>query len=164
MFDGGLVSLFFGSLLASTLVPGGVEGLLYFMVDGGEHALLSLLIVASTGNTLGGIITWAIGYFLQHRFLPFAVDSTGQSDQKPEKKGITRWFTLTPGSMKRVRKWGTPALLMSWMPVIGDPLCLAAGFLRFSFWPCLLMIAAGKFARYITLIWLLDRTVGPGYP
>ena len=64
----GLVSLFVGSLLASTVVPGGVEVLLYYLYDSGDYSIMSLLLVATAGNTIGGIITFLMGMLL-HRGL-----------------------------------------------------------------------------------------------
>ncbi len=143
----GLAFLFFGSLLASTLVPGGVEVLLYSMYHSDQHDVMSLLMVSTTGNTLGGIITYWVGEFL-HRGL-----------------SRTRWherigsvFKLKDESLKRVKKWGVPVLFFSWMPVVGDPLCLAAGYLRLSFWPSATMILLGKLARYATLLWIFAQS------
>ncbi len=145
----GLWALFFGSLLASTLVPGGVEGLLYLMVREHQHSLASLLVVASIGNTLGGIITWWIGYLLRK----------GLSGSKLHQR-LEKWFKVEGKSLTRVRRWGTPVLLLSWMPIIGDPLCLAAGYIRLSFWSSAAMIALSKTGRYLVLLWVLDQSVG----
>lgn len=144
----GLVSLFFGSLLASTLVPGGVEGLLYYLVRETDYSFLALLITASVGNTLGGVITFWVGLLLR-----VGVAEAGWQQR------LDRWFKLEPKSLDRVRKWGTPALLLSWLPVIGDPICLAAGYLRLHFWSSLLMIALGKIGRYVVLIWALQQAI-----
>ncbi|MGI9318630.1 MAG: YqaA family protein [bacterium] len=144
----GLVSLFFGSLLASTLVPGGVEGLLYYMVQQADHSFMSLLVTASVGNTIGGVITFGVGALLH-----LGIAEAGWQQR------LDRWFKLETKSVERVRTWGTPALLLSWLPVIGDPICLAAGYLRLRFWPSVLMIALGKIGRYIVLIWALQKAL-----
>jgi len=148
LLSGGLFALFAGSFLASTLVPGGVEGILYLMVKDGHYTFLSLLLTASAGNTLGGIFTWWIGLVLFR----------GLSASHWQRR-IDRLFKLEDKPMKRVKQWGAPILLLSWMPVIGDPLCLAAGYLRINFWLCALMIAIGKSARYLILLWILQRSV-----
>lgn len=145
--DTGLVSLFVGSLLASTLVPGGVEGLLLVMVQQQLHDITALFLVATIGNTLGGVITFLIGALLAGGL------RYGRSHPRLE-----RWFSLENKSLDRVRRYGSPALLFSWMPVVGDPLCLAAGFLGLRFWPSALMIAVGKAARYLVLLWILQKT------
>ncbi len=143
MTTAGLISLFTGSLLASTLLPGGVEVLLYGMVESRAYSSLSLLATASIGNTLGGLLTYAAGVGL---VVGLARVSWGQR--------LRRRFRLDQTALERVRRWGVPCLLFSWLPVAGDPLCLAAGYLRLAFWPSALMIAIGKFLRYLALLWL----------
>ena len=146
--DSALVSLFIGSLLASTLVPGGVEGLLLLMVQQQNHSLESLFVVATIGNTLGGIITFGVGVLIAR-----GVQAGGRDSR------LARWFRLEGTALTRVRNYGTPVLLLSWMPVIGDPLCLAGGFIGLRLWPSVLMIFLGKAARYLVLLWLLEKTV-----
>lgn len=133
--DAGLWGLFASAFLSATLLPGGSEAVLaYLAAVGGHHGLL-LLGVASAGNTLGGMSSWLIG-----RLIP-----AGRI-QRPG---------LHP-AVARVRRFGSPALLLSWVPVIGDPLCVAAGWLRVP-WPwALLFIAAGKITRYAVVL-LLSR-------
>ena len=143
----GLGALFIGSLLASTLVPGGVEGLLLFLVQKQEHSLLSLFVVATIGNTLGGIITFWVGVLLRRGL---------NNDRHPRLK---KWFSLDSGAVVRVRRYGSPVLLLSWMPIVGDPLCLAGGFIGLRFWPSALMIALGKAGRYLVLLWVLQKTL-----
>ena len=143
MTTAGLLSLFVGSLLASTILPGGVEVLLYRMVEAGGYSSLSLLATATAGNTFGGLTTYAAGLLLCHGIAHL---SWGRR--------LRRLFKLQQASLDRVRRWGVPCLLFSWMPIIGDPLCLAAGYLRLAFWPSALMIAVGKFLRYLALLWL----------
>ncbi len=141
----GLLSLFVGSMLASTLLPGGVEILLYAMFKLGHHASLVLLAVATVGNTLGGLLTYAIGRLLQGAITA------------PKPAWLARigpYFTLKPAALGRVQRYGAAALLLSWLPIIGDPLCLAAGYLKLPFWPSAVMIAIGKFLRYWVLLWL----------
>ena len=116
------------------------------MYNSGNYSITSLLLVATIGNTLGGVITYWIGGLLR----------SGLRNTKLNRK-IEKWFgndkDADNKAMERVKKWGVPALLFSWMPVIGDPLCLAAGYLRLSFWPSALMILLGKFMRYVVLLW-----------
>ena len=50
-----------------------------------------------------------------------------------------------------LHRMGPPALLLSWLPVVGDPLCAVAGWLRLSFWPCVAYMAIGKFLRYVAM-------------
>jgi len=137
--DYGLLSLFFGSFLASTVVPGGVEGLLYLMVQQG-YQFSPLFMIATVGNTLGGVVTWWMGTLLRK----------GLKNTR-----VARWFTLTPRAIARVSKFGPAALLLSWMPIIGDPICVAAGYLSLRFWPCFIAILIGKAARYLVLLYWL---------
>jgi membrane protein YqaA with SNARE-associated domain len=117
-----LTALFASSFLAATLLPGGSEAVLFGVLKLHPAEFWPALAVATTGNTLGGMSSYLIG-----RILP----------QTRPLKGLVV-----------VRKYGSPALLLSWVPIVGDPLCVAAGWLRFNPWHCLLFIAIGKFARY----------------
>ena len=141
------MSLFVGSVLASTILPGGVEVLLYFLATSGDYSFTQLLITATIGNSLGGIITFVMGGLLYRGVNRFSAARTG---------GKRAWFKLDESSVTRARKWGIPILLLSWMPVIGDPLCIAGGYLRFAFWPSCIAITLGKFGRYVVLLWLFE--------
>ncbi len=122
-----LWSLFAGSFLAATLLPGGSELLFVGLLARGETAPGLLFAAATLGNTLGGLSSWTLGAWLA-RFRP---------GKPPEGKAL-----------ERVRRWGPASLLLSWVPLIGDPLCLAAGWLRLRLLPSLVCIALGKAARY----------------
>ena len=129
--DAGLWGLFASAFLSATLLPGGSEAVLAYLAAVDWRQPLVLLAVASAGNTLGGMSSWLIG-----RLLP-----AGRI-QRPG---------LHP-AVDRIRRFGSPVLLLSWVPVIGDPLCVAAGWLRVP-WPwALLLIAAGKIARYAVVL------------
>jgi len=117
-----LWTLFASSFLAATLLPGGSEAVLFGVLKLHPHQLWVALAVATLGNTLGGMSSYLLG-----RILP----------QKTERKGL-----------ERVQKYGVAVLLLSWVPLIGDPLCVAAGWLRLNPWWAAACIAAGKFARY----------------
>lgn len=121
----GLWGLGLYSLLAATLLPGGSELALYLMVRQQPDLLFAALGVATIGNTLGGMISWWCG-----RVLP-------------------RWQKLDgPPRQAALRRWGSPLLLLAWLPVVGDALCVAAGWLRLHWLPCCVFMAVGKFARY----------------
>jgi len=129
----GLGGLFASAFLSATLLPGGSEAVLAYLAGDLKYDPLTLLAVASVGNTLGGMSSWLIG-----RLLP-----SGRL-QRPE---------LHP-SVERMRRHGSPILLLSWVPFIGDPLCVAAGWLRVSWYRALLFIAVGKVARYAVVLFL----------
>jgi membrane protein YqaA with SNARE-associated domain len=117
-----LAALFASSFLAATLLPGGSEAVLYGVLRLHPERLWPALAVATLGNTLGGLSSYLIG-----RLLPAGAPRRG---------------------LAAVRRYGSPALLLSWVPLLGDPLCVAAGWLRLNPWLCALYIAGGKFARY----------------
>ena len=124
-----LYTLFFSSLLAATLLPGGSEIILFAVIKAYPELLGAALASATVGNTLGGMVTFAMG-----------------------------WLMPQPVNLKHLaslRRYGTPTLLLAWVPLIGDGLCLAAGWLRFNAWQAALFMAAGKFARY----WIISLAV-----
>ena len=131
----GLAGLFLSSFLAATLLPGGSEAVLWGVLQLHPEQQSTALALATLGNTLGGMTSWACG-----RFLP-------------------RWQRLERlPQMHHLQRWGSPALLFSWLPLVGDALCVAAGWLRLHWLPCCLFMALGKFARY----WLVAQTAA-GY-
>lgn len=132
----GLWGLFLSAFISSTLLPGGSEALLLALALNGGHDPWLLLGVATLGNTLGGMSSWLLGRWLIHRF-PL-------HELKPERQR----------AVARLHRFGSPMLLLSWLPLIGDPLCVAAGWLKISPLWSLLFIALGKGGRYALLLWL----------
>ena len=130
-----LWGLFVASFLASTLRPGGSEAVLVALAVADSAPSALLLAVATAGNTLGGMSSWLIGGWLRRRF-----PERPLRDPRTE-RGL-RWLG----------RWGGPALLFAWLPVVGDPLCLAAGWLRIRPVPAAAYIAIGKAARYAVLL------------
>ena len=123
--EASLWALFASSFLAATLLPGGSEAVLYAVLRIHPGEYWAALAVATAGNTLGGMSSWLIG-----RVIPQGKPLQG---------------------LKAVQRYGAPVLLLSWVPVIGDPLCVAAGWLRLHPLPSLAFMALGKGARY----WLI---------
>jgi len=134
-----LWGLFSSSFLAATLLPGGSEVALGYGAYQQSAPLLLMWGSATAGNTLGGMSSWAIGWWLQRR-LP------GERLTKPRQRR----------ALAQIRRHGSPLLLLSWLPVIGDPLCVAAGWAGVGPIPSLLYIALGKGARYAILLYLLS--------
>jgi membrane protein YqaA with SNARE-associated domain len=130
-----LWGLFVSAFISSTLFPGGSEVVLGVLAAERHYDPWLLLAIASFGNTLGALTTWLLGYWLARRF-----SLEDRLDAKQQR--ALRWL----------RRWGSPALLLSWLPVVGDPLCFAAGFLRLSFLASLIFIALGKVARYAVIL------------
>lgn len=134
---GGLPALFVLGLLAATVLPLGSEWLLAALVAAGSPPLAAVL-VATCGNTLGACTTAWLG--------------------RGGGAWLGRRLALTPERRQRAERFyarcGSWSLLASWLPVIGDPLCLVAGLLRVP-WPrFLLLVACGKLARYAAVAWL----------
>lgn len=125
-------SLFFSALISSTLFPGGSEAVLLYKLQQGGDAL-SLVAVATLGNVLGSLITYGMG-----RLGNEAVHK--------------RWLRMDEAKVARAESWfgkyGMPSLLLAWLPVVGDPLCLVAGLLRSSVLLFLLLVTIGKAGRY----------------
>ena len=115
-------SLFISSFLAATLLPGGSEAVLFGVLKGYPETLWAALLVATIGNTLGGMVSFGMGWLL------------------PQTQQLKH--------VEKLRRCGTPALLLAWVPLLGDALCLAAGWLRLNPWRAALFMAVGKFARY----------------
>lgn len=131
-------TLFVSAFVSSTLFPGGSEIGLIWLARQEGHALPMLLGVATVGNTLGGMTSWGIGRLLAWRY-------PARGLVKPAHRK----------ALERLQRHGSPILLLSWLPVVGDPLCVAAGWLRIGWWQSLLFIALGKAARYAILLWAL---------
>ncbi|PZL88350.1 DedA family protein [Pantoea graminicola] len=124
-----LASMFGSSFLSATLLPGSSEALLIAFLIAKKTSVYGLLLAASLGNTLGGLTNIIIG-----RLLPL--------------KRQGRWHDT---AMTWLHRLGPAALLFSWLPVIGDLLCVLAGWLRFAWLPAMLFLAVGKTLRYIVI-------------
>jgi membrane protein YqaA with SNARE-associated domain len=131
--------LFLSALLSATLLPGSSEALLLYRLHEGGAAL-PLVLSATAGNLLGSLVTYAMGRAgnaaLHRRWL--------RIDEKQVNRAEA-WFG----------RWGRPALLLAWLPVVGDPLCLVAGLLRTSPGWFVLLVGIGKLGRYAALAWLV---------
>ena len=126
-----LASLFASSFLSATLLPGNSEVVLVAMLLSGVSQPWLLVLIATMGNSLGGLTNVILG-----RFFPLREKS--------------RWQEKAVGWLKR---YGAATLLLSWMPVIGDLLCLLAGWMRISWGPVLFFLCLGKAMRYVLVAW-----------
>lgn len=136
--DYSLLGLFFSAFLSSTILPGSSEVALVALATQSDLPSWNLLAVATAGNTLGGMSSWGLGWLIALRY-PLTELSKAAHRR----------------AVEHVRKWGSPILLFSWVPVLGDPLCVAAGWLRMSWLGALLFIGIGKAFRYWVLLALL---------
>jgi membrane protein YqaA with SNARE-associated domain len=126
-----LWGLFVSSVTSATILPGSSEAVFAAIVLGGSVSAAYVLIIATAGNTIGGISSLLMARVIPERKLP------------------------TKFSKQFLMKWGYWALLLSWVPIIGDALCLAAGWFRMNVLVCSLAILIGKFFRYLCLLLLL---------
>jgi len=123
--------------LSSTLLPGNSEVIFTSLLFVYPEFWLGLLIAVTVGNTMGSYISWGMGWALANRF--------------PVRFGGLR---SRENAVRAIQRWGSPILLLSWMPVIGDLLCVAAGWLKTRPVSGLLYIATGKLLRYGLIVWL----------
>ena len=126
-----LASVLASSFLSATLFPGNSEVVLVAMLLSGVSQPWLLVVIATMGNSLGGLTNVILG-----RFFPLREKS--------------RWQEKAVGWLKR---YGAATLLLSWMPVIGDLLCLLAGWMRISWGPVLFFLCLGKALRYVLVAW-----------
>ena len=146
LLENGYPALLLLSFLASTLLPLGSEWLLAVLLI--NHFDPSLVVlVAALGNTAGAVTTYAIGLwggpYLVRRVLRISRDSRLRAE---------RYFN----------RYGSWALLFSWLPLLGDPLCLASGVLKTGFWRFVLLVALGKSLRYMVVAKLVMQSVNHG--
>jgi membrane protein YqaA with SNARE-associated domain len=138
----GLGGLFLAAFIASTLFPASSEAVLAGLVAGGAYEPWLLIAVAGTGNILGASVNWVLGRW--------AAESRWVRGNRQLVRAST-WF----------QHYGPWSLLLSWLPIIGDPLTLAAGLARLGFPKFLLPVAVGKVGRYIAVFYLADWISAP---
>nr|WP_200932994.1 YqaA family protein [Acidovorax sp. Leaf160] len=129
----GLSTVFVVSFISATLLPLGSEPAVFGLIKLNPELFWPAVLVATAGNTLGGGVSWWMGLGA-HK----AVDKA-------------RGFHKEPRALKWLERFGPKACLLSWLPVVGDPLCAVAGWLKLPFWPCMAYMAVGKFARYLVM-------------
>jgi membrane protein YqaA with SNARE-associated domain len=130
----GLTTVFFVALVSATLLPVGSEFAVFGLVKLEPQLFWPAILVATAGNTVGGGISYWMGYGAER-----AYEKVKQ--RKPGEAKALAWL----------QSFGPKACLLSWLPVVGDPLCAVAGWLRLSFWPCVGYMAVGKFFRYLVM-------------
>ena len=140
----GLSTVFVVAFVSATLLPLGSEPAVLGLVKLNPDLFWPAIVVAAAGNTLGGALTYWMGYGAERAYEKLA-------HRTPEARAL-RWL----------QRLGPKGCLLSWLPVVGDPLCAVAGWLKLPFWPCVAYMAIGKFARYVTmtagLVWLFPGT------
>lgn len=130
---GGLFAIAF---VAATILPAQSEAALVALLVAGTYSPVLLVVVASLGNVLGAVVNWTLG-------------------RGVERFRDRRWFPVGPAALDRAtgwyRRWGRWSLLLSWAPIGGDALTVAAGVLREPLWSFVVLVAIAKTARYAVL-------------
>ena len=139
------LGLFASAFLAATLLPLSSEAVLAALTAASGREALFLWLVASLGNTLGALLNWVLGRFCLH-----------WRDR--------RWFPVKPEGLEKAGNWfrlyGAWSLLFAWLPVVGDPLTFVGGIFRVNIWVFLLLVGAGKAARYGVVILAVQGALG----
>jgi membrane protein YqaA with SNARE-associated domain len=136
----GLSTVFVVCFLSATLLPLASEPAVFGLVKLRPDLLWQTVLVATAGNTLGGALNWWMGRAAQaaaRRLAPSRFESRALD-----------WLA----------RFGPKACVLSWLPIVGDPLCALAGWIQLPFWPCVAWMALGKLVRYVVLtaalLWL----------
>ncbi|MBN9365519.1 MAG: DedA family protein [Comamonadaceae bacterium] len=129
----GLGTVFVVSFISATLLPLGSEPAVFGLIKLNPGLFWPAILVATAGNTLGGAVSWWMGLGT-HKVVDRAAGH-------PTELRALAWL----------RRFGPRACLLSWLPLVGDPLCAVAGWLRLPFWPCVAYMAVGKFLRYLVM-------------
>jgi membrane protein YqaA with SNARE-associated domain len=137
----GLSTLFVAAFVSATLIPVGSEPALYGLLLLNPDLFWSAVFVATAGNTLGGAVDWWMGW---------------EAHKVVDKYRHSRTHVKAIDWLERL---GPKACLLAWLPLIGDPLCAVAGWLKMPFWPCLAYMAIGKFLRYLIMTMVLLKII-----
>lgn len=132
-----LWELFLSAFISATIAPGGSEAILAYLVAKGSQPLPELLFAATIGNTLGAMTTWSLGWLAAKKY---PLESLLASKNRK--------------ALNTVKQKGQWVLFFTWLPVVGDALCFAAGWLKLPVLSGVLIILAGKFCRYFIIAWI----------
>ncbi len=135
----GYIGLFFAAFLAATILPLSSEVVLSALVISGLNPVV-LVLVATSGNVLGSLLNYALGFWLSLELVKKWLKISEQEFQQAE---------------KRFEKYGLISLLFAWVPIIGDPLTLIAGVMRVRLIWFVLLVSLGKLARYSLITYLI---------
>jgi membrane protein YqaA with SNARE-associated domain len=143
----GLSTVFVVAFISATLLPMGSEPAVFGLIKLSPELFWPAILIATAGNTLGGAVSWWMGLGAEKVY----ERATGK--------------TAEHRALAWLQRFGPKACLLSWLPVVGDPLCALAGWLRLPFWPCVFYMAIGKFLRYLTitaaLLWVFPGQFNP---
>ena len=130
--EGGLAAVFAASFVAATVLPLSSEAVLFGYLKLHPDQLTAALSLATAGNTLGGLTSYALG-----RLLP----------ERTQRR-------LDPRTLAVLKRYGSPLTFFAWLPVAGDALCIGAGWLRLNWLACAAFMVAGRAIRYLAIAWL----------
>ena len=142
----GLSTVFVVSLISATLLPVGSEPAVFGLIKLNPSLFWPAILVATAGNTIGGAISWWMGLGAEKLY-----------------EHVTHQH-LQNRALNWLKRFGAKACLLSWLPIVGDPLCAVAGWLQLPFWPCVAYMAVGKFLRYLVMTSLLLWVFPGGLP
>jgi membrane protein YqaA with SNARE-associated domain len=139
--------LFLTAFIAATILPLQSEAALAALLVSGEYPIWLLLLVASIGNIAGSVVNWGLGLSIEH-----------VRDRK--------WFPVKPAALVKAQAWyhryGRWTLLLSWVPIIGDPLTIAAGIMRERLVVFVALVTLAKAGRYLIVAAIVLRWFAPG--
>lgn len=139
--------MFFSALLSSTLFPGGSEVLLVYNVQQ-AYSPVWCVATATAGNVIGSIITYGMGYYGMQ-----AMQKNSGGSHAPS------WLRIPIKRQQQAgayfQRYGGITLLFAWLPIVGDPLCLVAGMVRFHYPMFVLLVMLGKLGRYTVIVLLV---------
>lgn len=138
----GIPGLFISAFLAATILPLSSELVLSALLLAGQEPV-ALVLAATAGNVLGSLTNYALGLWAAR---PVMQKWLRMSDESYERAEL------------RFRKYGLLSLCFAWVPIIGDPLTVIAGAMRVPISGFLLLVTAGKFARYVVIAYLVLST------
>lgn len=144
----GLGGIFVIAFVSATLLPMGSEPAVFALVKLRPEWFWPAILVATAGNTLGGAVTWWMGRGARQATAHWRHAHPSSHIQPQDGHPLaTRWLL----------RFGPQTCLLSWLPVVGDPICAVAGWMQFPLWPCVFYMAVGKWARYVfvttALVW-----------
>jgi membrane protein YqaA with SNARE-associated domain len=150
----GLTTVFVIAFISATLLPLGSEPAVFGLIKLNPDLFWAAIWVATAGNTLGGLVSWWMGYGA-HQALNKV--RTYQSNSNPDLPNPEQSIgdKMNFRALVWLEKLGPKACLLAWLPGVGDPLCAVAGWLKMPFLPCAIYMAIGKFVRYVVMTSLL---------
>jgi membrane protein YqaA with SNARE-associated domain len=146
----GLSTVFTIAFISATLLPMGSEPAVFGLIKLNPDLFWATILVATLGNTLGGMVSWWMGFGANH-----AIDKVRnrKAQQNNAKASISDRMHLR--ALQWLEKLGPKACLLAWLPGVGDPLCAVAGWLKMPLLACSFYMAIGKFMRYLLMTSLL---------